>query len=104
MNPGPASDSLHDPGQITTSLSLNPQLKNRELSESTAGALDETLPTLALCSWLWKALRSSAVRDTCLTLSQSFPNLFGHNTPFCLLIPSNILQNSTQEIALRDAV
>lgn len=31
LNPGPAMDSLHDPGQIVTSLSLNPHSKNREL-------------------------------------------------------------------------
>lgn len=31
VNPGPATDSLHDPRQTITSLSLNPHSKIREL-------------------------------------------------------------------------
>ena len=44
VNSGSATDWLHDPGQITTFLSLSPHLKNRELSGNTVGALDEILP------------------------------------------------------------
>ena len=79
-----------DPGQSTVSESQF-SFENQGTLATLSKHEMKPCPSLAPQSWLSKALRRPAVKETGLTAPWSLPNVSGHDAHFCLT-PSDILQ------------